>query len=151
MAPVRDADNSSASNDSKLRSTGPEFTPMNFFLPQYNDAKITNKNRKTGIIVAGGLSRGNVIHDGDQYRNMTSADMEPVRTTNRSAAPGVTYRRMAPDSAAHGSIIPHTNTLPGDSTNDSLIDGRILVFSKCFRAGFGAFSTFKFKVIEGTN
>ena len=28
---------------------------------------------------------------------------------------------------------------------------RLLVFSKCFRAGFGAFSTFKFKVIEGTN
>ena len=27
----------------------------------------------------------------------------------------------------------------------------ILVFSKCFRAGFGAFSTFKFKVIGGTN
>ena len=27
----------------------------------------------------------------------------------------------------------------------------ILVFSKCFRAGFGAFSTFKFKVIEGTD
>ena len=27
----------------------------------------------------------------------------------------------------------------------------LLVFSKCFRAGFGAFSTFKFKVIEGTN
>ena len=27
----------------------------------------------------------------------------------------------------------------------------VLVFSNCFRAGFGAFSTFKFKVIEGTN
>ena len=27
----------------------------------------------------------------------------------------------------------------------------ILVFSECFRAGYGAFSTFKFKVIEGTN
>ena len=27
----------------------------------------------------------------------------------------------------------------------------ILVFSKCFRAGFGAFSTFKLKVVEGTN
>ena len=27
----------------------------------------------------------------------------------------------------------------------------VLVFSKCFRAGFGAFSTFKFKGIEGTN
>ena len=27
----------------------------------------------------------------------------------------------------------------------------LLVFSKCFRAAFGAFSTFKFKVIEGTN
>ena len=25
----------------------------------------------------------------------------------------------------------------------------ILVFSKCFRAGFGAFLTLKFKVIEG--
>ena len=27
----------------------------------------------------------------------------------------------------------------------------VLVFSKCFLAGFGAFSIFKFKVIEGTH
>ena len=36
-------------------------------------------------------------------------------------------------------------------TSVDLCEMLILVFSKCFRAGFGTFSTFKFKVIQGTN
>ena len=35
-----------------------------------------------------------------------------------------------------------------DSSISSFLQVGILVFSKCFRAEFGAFSTFKFKVIE---